>query len=192
VPPPRIRPIPAPTPTRTVAIACPRGRFTSCAHHRFRRCRTSRSSSRPSSYSSSPTCCPRPRSQPRADRCSSTSVWVSRSCSWPFSVRAVEKDMVVLCHFGGSRVGKTPAFSRPSRTDAWCGCLSVWSCSGCASFPAGVLSPYMYLAVYYLCCLQMPRSSSCPSPATTRYARLFPSPPALRNLGSGRGERWGL
>jgi hypothetical protein len=55
-----------------------------------------------------------------------------------------------------------------------------------------VLSPYMYLAVYYLCRLQMPRSSSCPSPATNRYARLFPSPPALRNLGSGGGEGWGL
>jgi hypothetical protein len=63
--------------------------------------------------------------------------------------------------------------------------------------PAGLLSPlvcspYMYIAVYYLCCLQMPRSSSCPSPATNRYARLFPSPPALRNLGSRGGEGWGL
>jgi hypothetical protein len=33
-----------------VAIARPRGHFTSCAHHRFRRCRTSRSSSRPSLF----------------------------------------------------------------------------------------------------------------------------------------------
>jgi hypothetical protein len=31
----------------------------------------------------------------------------------------------------------------------------------------------------------MPRSSSCPSPATNMYARLFRSLPALRNLGSG-------
>ena len=98
---------------------------------------------------------------------------------------------MVLCRFGGSRAGKTLAFSRPSRTDAWCGCLSVWSCSGWASFSACVLSPYMYLAVYYLCRLQMPRSSSCPSPATNRYDCLFPSLPALRNLGSGGGEGWG-
>jgi hypothetical protein len=62
--------------------------------------------------------------------------------------------------------------------------------------PAGLLSPLacslpIYLAVYYLCCLQMPRSSSCPSPATNRYVRLFHSPPALRNLGSGGDEGWG-
>jgi hypothetical protein len=54
-----------------------------------------------------------------------------------------------------------------------------------------VLSPYMYLVVYYLCRLQIPRSSSCPSLAMDRYARLFPSLPALRNLGSGEGEGWG-
>jgi hypothetical protein len=52
----------------------PRGRFTACAHHRFRRRRMSRSSSRCSPYFSSPTYCPRPRSQPRADQCSSTRV----------------------------------------------------------------------------------------------------------------------
>jgi hypothetical protein len=50
---------------------------------------------------------------------------------------------VVLCRFGGSRAGKTLAFSRPSRIDAWCGCLSVWSYSGWASFFACVLSPYI-------------------------------------------------
>jgi hypothetical protein len=33
--------------------------------------------------------------------------------------------VVVLCRFGGSRAWKTLAFSRPSRIDAWCGCLSV-------------------------------------------------------------------
>jgi hypothetical protein len=38
--------------------------FTSCAHHRFCRRRTSRLSSRPSPCSSSSTCSPRPRSQP--------------------------------------------------------------------------------------------------------------------------------
>jgi hypothetical protein len=59
-PPPCIHLTPAPTPTCAMAIARPQGRFTSCAHHRFRRCRMSRSSSRPSLYSSSPTCCPPP------------------------------------------------------------------------------------------------------------------------------------
>jgi hypothetical protein len=52
------------------------------------------------------------------------------------------------------------------------------------------LSPYMYLAVYYLCHLPMARSSLCPSPAMNRYARLFPSLLALQNLGSGGDEGW--
>jgi hypothetical protein len=55
-------------------FAHPRGYFTSYAHHRFRRRRTSRSSSLPSPYSFTPTSFPRPRSQPRADRRSSTRV----------------------------------------------------------------------------------------------------------------------
>jgi hypothetical protein len=99
--------------------------------------------------------------------------------------------MVVLCHLGGSRAGKAVTFSHPSRTDAWCGRLSVWSCSSWTSFFACVLSPYMYLAVYYLCRLQMPRSSSCPSPATNKYVRLFPSLPALWNIGSGEARDGG-
>jgi hypothetical protein len=98
---------------------------------------------------------------------------------------------VVLCRFGGSRAGKTLAFSHPSRIDV---------CAGASRFgatPVGLLSPLtcslpIYLAVYYLCHLQMPRSSSYPSPAMNMYVRLFPSPPALRNLGSRRGERWGF
>jgi hypothetical protein len=60
--------------TDPVAIGRPRGRFTACAHHRFCRRQTSRSSSRPSPYSSSPICCPRPRSQLWANRHSSTRV----------------------------------------------------------------------------------------------------------------------
>jgi hypothetical protein len=64
----------SPALSREVAIARPRGRFTSCAHHRFRRCRTSRSSSLLSPCSSTLTCCPHPRSQSRADRRSSTRV----------------------------------------------------------------------------------------------------------------------
>jgi hypothetical protein len=72
--PPCFRPTPTPTPTHAVAIARPGGRFTVCAHHCFRRSRTSHSSFRPSPCSSSPTYCPCPPSQPRANRCSST--WV--------------------------------------------------------------------------------------------------------------------
>jgi hypothetical protein len=75
-----------------VAIARPRGRFTSYAHHRFRRRRTSRSSSRPSPCSYSPTCCP--RSQPRTDRCSSTRVRGESVMLLTFSVCAIEEDMV--------------------------------------------------------------------------------------------------
>jgi hypothetical protein len=97
---------------------------------------------------------------------------------------------VLLCRLGGSRARKALAFSRPSWTNAWYRCLSIWSCSGWASFSACVPSPYMYLAVYYLCRLQMSRSSSCPSPATNKYALLFPSISALRNLESGGGEGW--
>jgi hypothetical protein len=83
------------------------------------------------------------------------------------------KLVVVLCRLGGSRARKALAFSRPSQTDAWCGSLSVWSCSGWASFSACVPSPYMYLAIYYLYRLQMPRYSSCPSPAMNMHVRLF-------------------
>jgi hypothetical protein len=59
--------------------------------------------------------------------------------------------------------------------------------------PAGLLFPLacslpIYLAVYYPCRLQMSMSLSCHSLTTNMYARLFPSPPALRNLGSGGGE----
>ncbi|PWZ09320.1 hypothetical protein Zm00014a_010914 [Zea mays] len=85
------------------------------------------------------------------------------------------------------RAGKTLAFSRPSRTDAWCGCLSVWSCSGWFISPLACSLP-IYLAVYYLCRLQMFMSSSCLSPATNMYVHLFPSHPALRNFGSDGGE----
>jgi hypothetical protein len=94
-PPPRICPTPAPTPTRGVAIARPRGCFTACTHHRLHRSRTSCSSSRLSPCSSSPTCCPCPRSQPRADRRSSMRVRVSWSCSWLFFVRDAEEDTMV-------------------------------------------------------------------------------------------------
>jgi hypothetical protein len=75
-----------------MVIERPRGCFTACTHHRFRHRQTFRSSSRPSPCSSSPTCCPCPRSQPWADRRSSTRVGASRSCSWLFFVRAVEED----------------------------------------------------------------------------------------------------
>ena len=90
---------------------------------------------------------------------------------------------MVVCRFGVSRDVKTLALLglAPGAGASWFGAA-----------PAGFLSPLacslpIYLAVYYLCRLQMPRSSSCPSPATNRYVRLFPSPHALRNLGSGGG-----
>jgi hypothetical protein len=59
-------------------------------------------------------------------------------------------------------------------------------------FFACMHSPYMYLAVYYLCRLQMRGYSPCPFLAMNRYVRLFPSLPTLRNLGSGGGEGWGI
>jgi hypothetical protein len=95
--------------------------------------------------------------------------------------------VVVLCRFGGSRAGKTLAFSRPSRTDTWCECLLF------GAPPVGLLSLLacsipIYLVVYYLCRIQMPRSSSCPSPATNRYVRLFPSPPTLETLEVGEAR----
>jgi hypothetical protein len=70
--------------------------FTACTQHRFRRRRMCRSSSWPSPCYSSPTYCPRPRSQPRADRYSSTRYGASRSCSCPFFGCATEEDTVAL------------------------------------------------------------------------------------------------
>jgi hypothetical protein len=84
-----------PTPTCAVAIARPWRCFTACTHHRFRHRRMSRSSSRHSPCSSSPTCCPCPRSQPWADRHSPTRVRASRSCFWLFFVRVAVEDTMV-------------------------------------------------------------------------------------------------
>jgi hypothetical protein len=53
-----------------------------------------------------------------------------------------------------------------------------------------LLSPYMCLAVYYLCRLHMPMSSSCPSPATNMYVCLFPS--LYETLEVGRGAMDGV
>jgi hypothetical protein len=82
-------------PRSAVAIARPRGRFTTCAHHHFHRRRTSRLSSWPSPCSSSLTCWPRPWSQPQVARHSLTRIRARWSCFWPISVRAVEDDTVV-------------------------------------------------------------------------------------------------
>jgi hypothetical protein len=103
----------------------------------------------------------------------------ARSVAWQQSAYATEL-VVVLCRFGGSRAGKTLAFSCPSLTPG----------AGASRFgavPDGLFSSLacslpIYLAVYYICRLQMARSSSCPSPATNMYVRLFPFSPALRNL----------
>jgi hypothetical protein len=65
-----------------------------------------------------------------------------RPVAWQRSAYATEL-VVVLCRFGESKAGKTLAFSRPSRIDVWCVCLSVWSCSGWGSSSACVLSPYI-------------------------------------------------
>jgi hypothetical protein len=86
---------------------------------------------------------------------------------------------------------------RQSHSLALLGLTPGASASWFGDAPAGLLSPLacslpIYLAVYCLCRLQMPRSSSCPSPATNMYVCLFPSPPALRNLRSGGGEGVGL
>jgi hypothetical protein len=86
-----------------------------------------------------------------------------------------------------------PGLGRHSHSLALLGLTPSAGASWLGAAPAGLLSPFacsfpIYLAVYYQCRLQMPRLSSCPSLATNRYARLFPSPPALRNLGSGGGK----
>jgi hypothetical protein len=74
------------------------------------------------------------------------------------------KLVVVVCRFGGSKAGKTLAL------------LGLTPGAGASRFgaaPAEFFSPLawslpIYLAVYYLYRLQMPRSSSCPSPTTNR------------------------
>jgi hypothetical protein len=43
----------------------------------------------------------------------------------------------------GPGLGRHSHSLAPSRTDALCGCLFVWSCSGWASFSACMLSPYI-------------------------------------------------
>jgi hypothetical protein len=83
-----------PTATRVVAIARPRRRFTSCAYHRFRRHRTSHSSSRHLHCSSSQPIAPaHGRSRESTDVCR-RGYGASRSYSWSFSVRTVEDDIV--------------------------------------------------------------------------------------------------
>jgi hypothetical protein len=88
-----------------------------------------------------------------------------------------------------------PGLGRHSHSLALLGLTSGAGASWFGVDPTGLLSPLacslpIYLAVYYLCCLQMLRSSLCPFPATNRYARLFPSPPALRNLVNGGDDGW--
>jgi hypothetical protein len=87
---------------------------------------------------------------------------------------------VLLCHFG------SPGLGRHSRSLTLIGLTPGAGASLFGAAPTGLLSPLVcslpiYLAVYYLCRLQMPRSSSCLSPATNRYVRLFPSLPFLHH-----------
>jgi hypothetical protein len=84
---------------------------------------------------------------------------------------------------------------RHSHSLALLGLTSRASASRFGAAPAGLLSPLacslpIYLAVYYLCRHQMARSSSRPSLARNMYVRLFPFPPALRNLESGGDDGW--
>jgi hypothetical protein len=76
----------------------PRGRFTTCSHHRFRCHRTSCSSYRPSQCSSSPTYCLRPRSCSERTDARRCGYGASRSCSRPFSVRAARGRYSGACH----------------------------------------------------------------------------------------------
>jgi hypothetical protein len=89
-----------------------------------------------------------------------------------------------------------PGLGKHSHSLALLGLTPGAGASWFGAAPAGLLCPLacslpIYLHVYYLCRLQMPRSLSCPSPARNMCVRLFPSPPALQNLGSGGGEGWG-
>jgi hypothetical protein len=73
---------------------------------------------------------------------------------------------------------------RHSHSLALLGLTPAVGASRFGAAPVGLLytlacSLPIYLAVYYLCRLQMLRSSSCPSPTTNKYVRIFPSPPLL-------------
>jgi hypothetical protein len=88
-----------------------------------------------------------------------------------------------------------PGLGRHSHSLVLLGLTPGAGASWFGAAPTELLSPlacslYIYVAVYYLCRLQMPRSSSCPSPATNMYVRFFPSHVALQNLGSRGGEGW--
>jgi hypothetical protein len=90
--------------------------------------------------------------------------WTTKAHSAQQSAYAT-KLVVLLCRLGESRARKALAFSRPSWTDAWCGCLSVWSYFGWASFSLAC-SLSLYVSSKIL--LMSPpgdRSSSCPSSA---------------------------
>jgi hypothetical protein len=90
-----------------------------------------------------------------------------------------------------------PGLGRHSHSLALPGLTPSAGASRFGAAPTGLLSPLacslpVYLAVYYLCRLQMPRSSSCPSPATNMYVRLFSSSPALETLEVGEARDVGL
>jgi hypothetical protein len=95
VPPPRIRPTPASTPTRAVLLHVQEGVSQHARAIVF--IIVERLIRLPGLFpcSSSLTCCPCPWSQPRADRRSLTRVQVSRSCSWLFFVCVAKEDMMV-------------------------------------------------------------------------------------------------
>jgi hypothetical protein len=64
-----------------------------------------------------------------------------RLVTWQQSAYAMELVMV-LCRFGGSRAGKTLAFSLPSQADAWC------ECSWFRAAPTGLFLRLRALSLY--------------------------------------------
>jgi hypothetical protein len=117
---------------------------------------------------------------------------VSRSCSWPTKARSVAA--VGICYRVGGGVVSLRRVHGWEDTLALLGLTPGAGASWFGAAPGRLLSLLacslpIHLVVYYLCRLQMSRSSSCPSPATNKYACLSPSSPALRNLGSG-GDEW--
>jgi hypothetical protein len=86
-----------------------------------------------------------------------------------------------------------PGLGRHSHSLALLGPMPGAGASWFGAYPAGLLSLLVcylpiYLAVYYLCRLQMSRSSSCPSPATNRYACHFSSPLFYETLEVGKAR----
>jgi hypothetical protein len=91
----------------------------------------------------------------------------------------------------------SPRLGRHSHSLALLGLTAGAGASWFGAAQPGLLSPLacslpIYLAVYYPCRLQMPKSSSFPSSTTNRYARLFPSLLLYETLEVGEARDVGL